>query len=40
MYTDFSLEAFDSAYHDLKGLDSFLGILAGVLGISCKVVGR
>jgi hypothetical protein len=37
-YTDFSFETFDSAYHALERFDSFLWILAGVVGIICKVV--
>lgn len=40
LITDFSFEAFDSAYHALEGLDGFLGVLAGVLSILCELVRR
>jgi hypothetical protein len=36
--TDFSFEAFDSAYHALEGLDGFLGVLARIMGIFGQVV--
>jgi len=36
--TDFSFEAFDSAYHALEGFDGFLGVLARILGILGQVV--
>ena len=38
MGTDFSFEAFDSAYHALEGFDDFLGVLARILGILGQVV--
>jgi hypothetical protein len=36
--TNFSFETFDSAYHALKGFDSLLWILAGVVSILREVV--
>jgi hypothetical protein len=36
--TDFSFEAFDSAYHALEGFDGFLGVLARILSILGQVV--
>jgi hypothetical protein len=38
--TDFSFEAFDSAYHALEGFDGFLGVLARILSIFCELVRR
>ena len=38
MGTDFSFEAFDSAYHALEGFDGFLGVLARIMGIFGQVV--
>lgn len=39
MHTDLSFEALGSAYHALKSFDSFLWILAGILGIFCNIDG-
>ena len=38
--TDFSFEAFDSAYHALEGFDGILGILAEVLSTLCQLIRR
>ena len=38
MSTDFSFEAFGSAYHALEGFDGFLGVLARILDIFGQVV--
>lgn len=38
--TDFSFEAFDSAYHALEGFDGFLGVLTGVVSILFELVRR
>jgi hypothetical protein len=39
-FTDFSFEAFDSAYHALEGFDGLLGVLARILSIFCELVRR